>query len=278
MAVTNSHVVFGEENNAGYVTSCVLPGGCAAGEATLLDGDFVTGVATDGKEAFYAELMTGRVVACALSGCPGGARPIVTGLSYPRHMTYDGTYLYFSSNDDGGSVKRCAVTGCANTPETIAANQGGVFAVTVGSGHIYWTTSGAGGPHVMQCRTSGCVGAPTDMGAGGEGGIAVAGAFVYWTNSAASSVLRCGVAGCGGTPVVVGSSPRPLSLTSDGLQVFWRDDVTREIYKCPIVGCPANQGASIIAYDQNASTLMGIAVDDRFVYWTTLKEVKRLPK
>lgn len=96
---------------------------------------------------------------------------------------------------------------------------------------------------------------------GGQACIALDARNVYWTDTNGNAVLTMPLAG--GTPTTLATGQGPDGLAVDGTSAYWILETTN----APVAKVPLDGGAPVTLATAQAGTL-GLAVDDRNVYWT----------
>jgi hypothetical protein len=79
------------------------------------------------------------------------------GLSSPQYIALDATSVYWSELTTGGSVMKCAKSGCPGGPTTLASGGSPQGIVVVGD-TVIWADSASG---ILTCSTGGCGMTPT---------------------------------------------------------------------------------------------------------------------
>jgi hypothetical protein len=78
----------------------------------------------------------GSVEQCDKAQCASTATTLASGRSSPRGIAVDANNVYWV---EGGSVYRCAIGGCGNSPAAIASASG--QAIAIDATHIYVSQS-----------------------------------------------------------------------------------------------------------------------------------------
>ena len=200
-------------------------------------------------------------------------------------------------------VLGCLVAaGCDSSPLTMGmvnTTAGGAGAVVVASGqqapvavavdgvNVYWMNLGTNattdpkapmgwtGGQILKCPVAGCGGAPVVLASNMAQGpsteapapFASDGASVYWsadwTVDGGPAIAKCGVAGCGNQPELIGPQG------AQGLAVFqgsfYWTEFSAELYACPIAGCGSSE---VTLWSAGYSPCdVGVAVDASGIYW-----------
>jgi hypothetical protein len=263
------------------------------------------GLALDANRIYWTnDLAPGSVRACPLAGCDAsGPATLASAATAITRLAVDATNVYFTEFD-AGDVASCPLTGCTGAPASIQTGEFEPMGIALGGGNVYWAVSGgteihfrplAGGTLVTLATTSGPRTLVTDStsiywaSAGGEAGscplalcptptifatgqaspyfITVYDGDAYWSNntSPAGSIVKCAVAGCGGSPTTITASDFPLGLAVDATGIYWvAGATTGAVYHCPLAGCGATP--EVLASGQNQP--FSLAIDATAIYWT----------
>lgn len=186
---------------------------------------------------------------------------LASGQNSPGHVTVQGTWIYWTSNDNGGEIWRVPLGGgtsillaAAGTVDVIAP--GGL---RVDKTNVYFTNQDGS---VVEMSLSGGNTVTINSGMyGTQGDIAVDATNVYWLYTSQRTVMQEPIAG--GPPIVLANGQNGLGhIALDATSVYWTATNDGTVMKEPIGGGPR----VLLAQLQSAPT--GIAVDATSVYWT----------
>ncbi|SRR5579883_300551 len=224
--------------------------------------------------------------------------------SLPASCCNDAADLQIDENNCGRCGHDCQGGSCLAgqcQPIVLASNQGHPSGIALSPTNVYWTNNSPTGSVAM---TSTAGGAVTTLASDQNSpiGISIDASNAYWVNygSAAApdgAVMRCALAGCGGSPTPVASGrTAPWSITlsngdlfwTEGVSVFkngstlaaeinnpyalliassiaiWTDSIGR-IQTCLVGGCAGNPTA--ITPSVNTASY-GLATDSVYLYWS----------
>jgi len=198
---------------------------------------------------------------CLGGACIAGAcQPVAlaTGQAYPLDLAIDSTNAYWTiwgtlpSNYNDGEIRKCALTGCANAPTTVAKSSDEPTSIAIDATNVYFGNHGTG--RVAKCPLTGCaVMTQLSSSAGDPRGIAVDATNVYWVEFDAGTVKKCAIGGCGLAPTTIGTGlAAPWGIAIDASSAYTGGD---SIVKVPLSG---GGGVAILASGQFAR---GVAVD-----------------
>jgi hypothetical protein len=98
-----------------------------------------------------------------------------------------------------------------------------------------------------------------------QGGIAVQGSSVYWSESQYGAIARVDLATGGMDRTFVTGLQDPCGVAVDGSHVYWADKYTGTIGRASLTGTDVERG-----FLSGVDGVCGIAVDDGELYWTAL--------
>lgn len=145
LAVDTTHVYW--VDTYGPLMECGL-GGCDAGPTAVWsiggDGGVQSiAVVVDATSLYWTNGGNGTVMQCAKASCAATLITLASGQSNPSGLAVDASFVYWR----GASVYRCAIGGCGNSPELVAAASGPGFSsdapLAVNATHVFWTQQGA---------------------------------------------------------------------------------------------------------------------------------------
>jgi hypothetical protein len=211
-------------------------------------------------------LTTTMIDGCATAtGECSRCRPVTlaTGQTSPGGTVIAGGYVYWSNT--GGDMGVFRVPRSGGDVETIAAGHSSYAMATDGAA-VYWVDGSrefsGGMDQVYRVAISG--GAPTVVapaGDKGHAGIAVSGAYVYWTTQRPPAVKRALKAGGAVETLVAPDSGDAFGVVVDMGVVYWTNQFGT-VMQTPSEGGPT----SLLAGNQ--SSPLHLFVDSTHVYWT----------
>ena len=284
--------VDGTQSNPQAPSETAVVRSCAKGDcagtlvtyATQQHG--ATKIAVNDRDVFWTRNtdempVTSAIVACAIAGCTGDPRVVVTGTT-TQSLTVDGDNVYWLSTD---ALLRCPVSGCEGAP-VVVAQLGTPTAfsfftnnVVVDGASIFLAMSnGDLTARIVELDKDGA----QPMRVIAEGlqppqSLAVDAANVYWSEAVSASINSCSRTGCTGSSgalVKRSGYAALLAVQPDGVQWFsspahWFSSMqpagTVELLACPSTGCASSP--AVLATDTDGPT--AIAADASHVYWTT---------
>lgn len=230
-------------------------------------------LATD-RESLYLSTADGRILKMSRDG--GEPRELVSDRRGIQAIAVDDKSVYFSvANDAPGEVVRVPKTG--GTPVVLASMQQGPRAIAFDDANVYWTNTGDGS--VMKVVKDGGS-APVVVAAGQASpcGLSVSQGQLLWTNAAAADGAVMKLALAGGAPeTLAGQQVSPCSVAADAQSVYFAPNrIAGPLKRVPRTGgAPAALAADATPAEVSQNT---VAVDERFVYWTTRDSVLKLEK
>jgi hypothetical protein len=135
--------------------------------------------------------------------------------------------------------------------------------------HIYWT--GAAGIGREPLDAPDAYPATIVPQTAGACGIAVDQSHLYWANADAGTIGRANLDGSDANPGFLSGLHRPCAVAVGGDELYWveRDDAIR---RSALDGSNLESVVSLPAWSIGAC---GIALDDAYLYWSSLGEIKR---
>jgi hypothetical protein len=122
-------------SDATGVEACAV-GGCNGQPTTLVAAPPAYALVTDGKSLYFTDYNNGFVYECPNTGC---AQPTIlaSGQSGPSNLAVDGANVYWANQ--GGTIMRCDLGGCAQGPVTMATGQDNPARLVLDDTRIYWS-------------------------------------------------------------------------------------------------------------------------------------------
>ncbi len=237
--------------------------GCGATPTLLTTpGLLIKDIAANASNLYWThQSPSGGVIStCEVSGCSPVA--LATGQSLDGDLAIDVVNAYWTNVD---RVRKCARTGCNNSPttlETVTSPPPPEHVISDGT-YVYWSWSTTNGG-LMRCASAGCGTTRTTLAqVTNVNGIATDGTEVYFTIS--DRVLTCAATGCGGSPRMVAiEQSNAFSIAVDATSVYWTNYRSEGdlVMKCPRAGC--SSPIPVAWMQKNARE---IAVDETSIYW-----------
>lgn len=135
----------------------------------------------------------------------------------------------------------------------------GLVAVQAANARIYWTNNSSN--TIGSANLTGtAVNQSLITANGGPYGVAVHGAYVYWSN--ATTIGRANLDGTGTNQSFITGASSPHGVAVHGAYVYWANQGTDKIGRANLDGTGANQ-----SFISGASDPEGVAVDDSHIYW-----------
>ncbi len=193
LAITSATVFWTAQSacDAGFcnlVEKCAA-GGCNNMPTTIVStppGGYFPSIDVNATSVFMVDQTAGALLTCALGGCTQPTT-LASGLT-PSRVVVDAANAFWTG---GGFIKRCAVTGCNNSPATLISTGGqGLGGIALDATNIYWVNVSTGA--VQSCAKTGCNTNPTTLVIGENRplGIAVDATAVYWTTGGDGAVRK----------------------------------------------------------------------------------------
>ncbi len=192
-----------------------------------------------------------------------------SGLNSPLRVAVDSTNIYWTENNDTGTVKKVSISG--GTVTTLASGLNDPAGIAIDSTNVYWTEENSNGT-VKKVSISGGTVTTLASGLSNPADIAVDSTNIYWTED--TTVKKVSISGGTATTLASGQS-YPYGIAVDSTSVYWAEFSSGTVKKVSISGGTATTLASGLSSPDN------IAVDSSNVYWTeftatgTVKKVSR---
>jgi len=211
---------------------------------------------------------------CLGGTCTGGVcDPIVLASGQPNAfgLAVGGGYVYWAAYN-AGAIKRCPVTGCGASPQTIAQISGSLtMGLVIDSKNAYFSAKVAsnvtlgtvysvpldGSAQPAQLATN--LDHPVWLG--------IDTSSVYWSNWGDGRIMSCPLGSSCPSPTTIHTQPGgpnagPNGIASTGTAVYWVSD-DGSARRCSIGSC-----ATPVVYATGLSSPQAITVDVINAYWT----------
>jgi hypothetical protein len=234
------------------------------------------GIAIDSANVYWANneyVDAGSIAKCPLAGCANQTAVFLTTVDTPIDLKVNDTKVWYTSNYNGEIRSVDKTTGLVSAPIVTGVNQ--LFQIAIDKDSVYYTSNESQMKRVLFAG-----GAPTDMGLSNgsrAGDVATDGIRVFWTNpfdTTPAVVLSKPVPGQPGTQTSYDTDGAfsANGITVDATNVYWTNNgsvasgrTNASVMTCAITGCTK---PTLLSGGQTAA--LGIAVDDKAVYFTTL--------
>jgi sugar lactone lactonase YvrE len=211
---------------------------------------------------------------CLGGDCSGGVcQPVVmaSGQANAVAIAVGGGYVYWTEYG-AGAVRRCPVTGCGASPETVATVSGSyTMGLAIDATDAYFSAKVAANPSLGSVYRVPLDGSaqPTELATNLDHPVwmAIDSANVYWADWGDGRLMYCPLGVACASPTVVytqtgGPNMGPNGLVSTGAALLWVSD-DGNARRCTIASCTT---PTVLASGLNAPT--AIAVDATTAYWT----------
>jgi hypothetical protein len=226
-AITDTHVVWGNDWVQPGVRGCALPG-CGGGVTTQVMGlNMYTMVFNQANDTLYFDQSGTTIMQKVWGG--GAATNFATNQTSPRELAADDGFIYWGNGNDmtGYSIRKMPVGGGA-VASLVTGRVEGAAAIDVGPDAIYWAESDLSGDVFMAPLPNGIGGSDPEVFANGGGtniyDIHTDDTHVYWITRGVglAGVYRCPLDGCDPDPELLdGTANDPWAVNTDDVAVYW---------------------------------------------------------
>jgi len=267
IAVTNGTLYFTSSDET--VDKCTVDN-CMNTLTQMTSGQEIPhGITTDATNVYWASEgfvdgdggFSGSISTCGLSGCSGGVATTLATFETGPYDVVVNTNNAFWTDDFGKEVRSCAISGCGQSPTTLANDPKNLSGIAIDDTSIYWAEPGAG--NLNKCPLNGCASfsAFATFTPSMNVEIDVVDGTVFWTTNGA--IMSCPTASCIVPTVFAANQPNALAITHDALNLYWTLGVLGgKVMTCPLAGCVT---PTVLADNQPRPT--SVAVDATSVYW-----------
>jgi hypothetical protein len=213
-----------------------------------------------GNLYFTSNVDAGAIYKCSAPDC-SHLETLASNLAGPARMALGADTVYWSNFGDG-TVQSCAMSGCGETPTTVATGQASALGIATNTSTLYWAELTSPGS-VLSCPLSGCPDAGPTVVAANEAypySIAADSTGVYW-GTTGGDVRFCALGQCP-QPTTLASQQGEVKYTVLGQgSLFWSDAEDQgSVDGCTETACTPMQLAT-------AENPVDLAVDTTGIYW-----------
>ena len=206
----------------------ILDSNLGATDDLVLHGDYVL-YSCAGTRSFGAYNNDGAIFRLPRAG--GTPVRLAKNQRHPIAITADETYVYWL-NDYQGSIMRCAIAGCSETPEIVYADQNVPRSIVVDSEWIYWTNQQD--TNVVRAPKSGS-GPITELAAsrGFPASLVLDHSELYWTEVLTHTVQTLPKDGAFRPTAVAQDLGLPVQVVVDLDSVYFTDQERTNVVRVP---------------------------------------------
>lgn len=223
-------------------------------------------IATDGTNVYWTAWSAafGGVFSVPVNG---GALNQLTTTSDTYGITTDGTNIYYTQYLTSGSVYNVPTGG--GSPVLMAMGQGRPTSVSAAGGYVFFANPYTG--NISKSLNDGSTNVTVVAASqGAPPGVVADDSYVYWTcgcTSTTSGISRAPIGG--GAPAVLAMNQAfPLNITMDANNVYWTNQGSTMMGDGSVM-MAAKSGAQVLTVATAQDKPYDIAVNDKYIYWTT---------
>jgi HYR domain len=221
---------------------------------------------------YWPNVDAGTIQRSDLNG--GSVSTLYTGLSGPSGLATDGTYIYWTNGQAGGTtIGRALLNGSTASPDNSFITGAAVpIGLAVSGGFIYWANYDGQG--IGRATLNGAGAATginqTYINTGGiySYGLDVNGSTIYWatySSPTSTTVSKADLSAATPTPVsFTTGATGPVGVTSDSTYLYWSNFGDGTIGRARLDGT----GTATQTYVTAVPNVVGIAVDANALYFT----------
>jgi hypothetical protein len=222
-----------------------------------------------GNFVYWANQTPGSSIGRAKINGSGANNNFITGVSQPRGVATDSSFIYWTEAGPGSdAIGRANLDGSGVNHQFITTNVTNPTAIAVTSAAIYWTNEvGMGGTSIGRADINGANPNPNLIpGPVDTCGLAADSSFLYFFNNDGAHIGRANLDGTGVDRNFV-TIPEPFcGLAVDPSFLYWGSDAGNTVGRVPVGGGTAN--GNFIPAGTTSGGPFGVAVNSQFVFWS----------
>ena len=190
----------------------------------------------------------------------GGNNALITGLSSPRDVAVDSTYIYYA-DESIGAIGRAKLDGTEPNNKFIEAPVG-PHGVDVNATYIYWADKTA--QTIGRAKLDGTepnnefITAPS-----APRGCAIDSTYIYWTSNPTGTIGRAKLDGTEPNNEFIKGLSLGGNVAVDSTYIYWSDITAKTIGRAKLDGTePNNKFISV------PGQVYGVVVNSTYIYWT----------